>query len=555
VAHRKRLEADEWKRGLLDTLSDGSDAVARGRLSPADAVRVSEALKTSPAFRLNFIDTDGHVFWSTEGAGRIGRPVEAADLAKLAKGRPHAIVERHRGNGPARAAVVAEVYTPVSNDGRFAGAIEFYTDVTPIFASTARLLRLALGIITLAGGMVMISGLWLLFRANVRRVRILRERAERDAEAMAEQVRIAREVQLLGELNEWMHSASTLDDLFRMVSRYMAHLMPVSEGAIYVYSPSRDVLDGWAAWNGAPLHGHIHPDECWALRRGRTYAYGTGEISFACEHVETATPRPYFCFPILAHGETVGLMHIRAGPGEPAPAFRAGRKLAQICAEQIAMAIANVQMRDQLREQATRDALTGLFNRRHMLDRLRMLTARAGATDAGLTVAMIDIDHFKRFNDNHGHDAGDMVLRAVAARIGAAASGDDALACRYGGEEFALVLPGMNAAEAGAHLDRLRAAVAGERIVHAGGKLPAVTISAGVAEFPAQGTLLQEVLRAADEALYRAKAEGRDRVVLAGERPAPEGGTRARRSPPAAGDDAPPARAARLSTTPTHAAG
>jgi len=332
---------------------------------------------------------------------------------------------------------------------------------------------------------------------------------------MAQQVRLAREVQLLGELNEWLQSASTLDELFDMVARFMSHILPVSEGAIYVYSNSRDVLEGGVGWNGASVRDQIRPDSCWSLRRGRTFVYGVGEVAFACEHAEPHDGRPYFCFPILAHGETVGLMHMRAAPKESNTEFRETRKLAQICAEQISMAIANVKMRDQLREQSIRDSLTGLFNRRHMLDRLRSETARARHDGGGVAMLAVDVDHFKLFNDNHGHDAGDMVLRAVAEVMEQAVTGNE-IACRPGGEEFSLVLPDADMEAAVERGEELRAAVEAVRVRYGDRDLPAISISVGVARFPDHGSMVQELILSADQALYAAKAQGRNCVVRAG---------------------------------------
>lgn len=255
-------------------------------------------------------------------------------------------------------------------------------------------------------------------------------------------MQLAREVKLLGELNVWLQSSRSLDELFEMVSRFMTHMLTDCEGSVYVYSNSRDVLDGAASWNSGRVKPHIHPEECWGLRRGRTYTYGTSEVDFVCEHAEPHGDRPYFCFPILAHGETVALMHLKAAEGTSIDEFRAHQRLAQMCAEQISLAIANVQMRDQLHERSVRDPLTGLFNRRHMTDQLRKLLNRTGDTDPCFSLIYVDVDHFKKFNDNHGHDAGDMVLRAVGDVLDRACDGDE-IACRMGGEEFMLVLPDL----------------------------------------------------------------------------------------------------------------
>jgi diguanylate cyclase (GGDEF)-like protein len=330
---------------------------------------------------------------------------------------------------------------------------------------------------------------------------------------MDEQLRLAREVKLLGELNEWLQSSRSLDELFDMVSKFMTHILPNAEGSVYVYSNSRDVLDGWASWNGGDHKDHIHPDSCWGLRRGRVYEYGSGEVTFVCEHAEPHDGRPYFCFPILAHGETVGLMHLRAHSAD-CENFAANKKLARMCAEQISMAISNVQMRDQLHDQSVRDPLTGLFNRRHMTDSLRKGISRCQSQGSRLSLIAIDVDHFKKFNDNHGHDAGDMVLRAVGSVLEQACDGDE-VACRPGGEEFTLILPDTTPEDALTRAELVRQAVEEVTVRYGEKALPRVTISIGVSHYPSHGTMPQDLMRAADEALYEAKARGRNQVYVA----------------------------------------
>ena len=183
-----------------------------------------------------------------------------------------------------------------------------------------------------------------------------------------------------------------------------------------------------------------------------------------------------------------------------------------MCAEQISLAIANVRMRDELHYQAIRDALTGLYNRRHMMDTLRRRIETR--KQAPFSIVSIDVDHFKKFNDNHGHDAGDTVLRAVGEVLVAACNGND-IACRMGGEELMLFLPDIGHAAALERADGLRQAVAALEVRYADRTLPQITISVGVADYPQHGALPQDVIRAADEALYAAKAGGRNQVVSA----------------------------------------
>lgn len=173
-----------------------------------------------------------------------------------------------------------------------------------------------------------------------------------------------------------------------------------------------------------------------------------------------------------------------------------------------------VRLTETLRQQSIRDPLTGLFNRRFMEEALLRELLRAERLEQSLSVIMLDIDHFKRFNDTFGHDAGDLVLRQVGAFLHAHIRGAD-IACRYGGEEFILVLPGASLAAAQARADQLRLVTRDLVLQYEGQSLGTFSFSIGVAGYPEHGRIYSALLRAADEALYRAKRAGRDRVVVA----------------------------------------
>jgi diguanylate cyclase (GGDEF)-like protein len=170
---------------------------------------------------------------------------------------------------------------------------------------------------------------------------------------------------------------------------------------------------------------------------------------------------------------------------------------------------------------ALRDGLTGLYNRRYLEDVFNRELHRAERNGKPVSVVMIDIDHFKRFNDQHGHDAGDFVLSTVARAISNNIRPSD-IACRYGGEELAIVLPETNLESARGRAEEMRRAIRETNLTHLGQTLPGPTASFGVAVYPEHGTKPADLLKAADQALYRAKREGRDRVCVA-EKSAPAG--------------------------------
>ncbi|MCA0856820.1 sensor domain-containing diguanylate cyclase [Phaeobacter italicus] len=520
-----RKQAELWRRRVVLHLEHAEATFITGYVNDEDAKYLTLMPEASDVYRLKLFDETGRVFWSTriddvgtqnENTYFAAQVMQGVTYYKQVEKPATEIDGLNLHSTHVEQATphnVAEVYTPISDNGRVVGAVEFYTDVTTLRGTFITRVRMLLGALSTLGLLAMGLVSLVIFRTNQKQMRALSRKSDHERKLMDEQLRLAREVKLLGELNEWLQSSRSLDELFDMVSKFMTHILPNAEGSVYVYSNSRDVLDGWASWNGGDHKDHIHPDSCWGLRRGRVYEYGSGEVTFVCEHAEPHDGRPYFCFPILAHGETVGLMHLRAHSTD-CENFAANKKLARMCAEQISMAISNVQMRDQLHDQSVRDPLTGLFNRRHMTDSLRKGISRCQSQGSRLSLIAIDVDHFKKFNDNHGHDAGDMVLRAVGSVLEQACDGDE-VACRPGGEEFTLILPDTTPEDALTRAELVRQAVEEVTVRYGEKALPRVTISIGVSHYPSHGTMPQDLMRAADEALYEAKARGRNQVYVA----------------------------------------
>lgn len=353
------------------------------------------------------------------------------------------------------------------------------------------------------------------------------------AEEANDQARIAletertRKIQMrnLSQLGEWLQSCQSLSELFRVVECFMTRIFEDSSGELYVYSNSRDMLDGSCEWNrNGAIQAHIHPDDCWALRRGRMTHFGPGEIGITCKHVvdipDLSDGREYICIPIIAHGETVGLLHIRFSAETTADGTLFEETImpfAVRCAEQISLAIANVKLRDELMDQSTKDPLTGLWNRRHLMNQCRHALAEAERDKHQVSVIALDVDKFKPFNDLHGHDAGDTVLRHIGEVMQSIVK-DGEIAARLGGEEFLVLLPRSSMEEARERAEVLRGKTESMIIDYGDAALPRVTISAGVATaLPGHKNGPQDLIRASDKALYGAKDAGRNRVMTANE--------------------------------------
>ena len=232
----------------------------------------------------------------------------------------------------------------------------------------------------------------------------------------------------------------------------------------------------------------------------------------------------YVCLPLLAQGETLGILYLADGPvsNDKADEARMAEKckLAKILADNIGLGIANLKLRESMRNMSIRDPLTGLFNRRYMQEALAQEQHRARRNAAKLAIIMIDIDHFKRFNDSFGHDGGDAVLRALGAFLKNNVRGSD-VACRYGGEEFALILSPSTQEGARQRAEKIREGAALLSVSHANQPLGAVTLSLGVAIFPDDASEAEAIVKAADVALYQAKRGGRNRVFMSEENTGP----------------------------------
>jgi diguanylate cyclase (GGDEF)-like protein/PAS domain S-box-containing protein len=336
------------------------------------------------------------------------------------------------------------------------------------------------------------------------------EAAAREARRFEDEKRA--ESKLLSEFNEWLQSSDTLDEVFVVVSSFLNKLLPQSSGAIYTYGATRDLLEVACAWGETGVIPDIEPGDCWALRRGRSYFFGDNTVDIACNHMrlaEDGSAHHQYCLPIVAHGDTVGLLSIivchKPGPDT--------QKLVNFCAEHISLAIANVKLREQLREQSTRDPLTRLYNRRFFIDFATRELAKCLRNSQPATLITIDVDHFKSFNDTHGHDAGDLVLKALADLLRRLFRDTD-VPCRLGGEEFAVILPKAGIERGLDRAEELRQSVEQLELRYSGETLK-ITISSGVSALNQHGRTLAELLETADQALYRAKDSGRNCVHLA----------------------------------------
>lgn len=320
-----------------------------------------------------------------------------------------------------------------------------------------------------------------------------------------------RQVETLFKMTDMLQSAMCYADANAVLRAAAGQLLAGFGGALYVFNSSGDRLDLSIAWDWPEDNqpaDTISPSHCWALKRGKPHVNQAGPGALRCEHQDQRVVA--LEIPMMARAEIYGLLNIQASGPDAEARLSAVSPLAGAIADAMSLALSNIALREKLRSQALRDPLTGLYNRRYMEDVFERYANLAERNDSPLTAIMIDLDHFKRLNDEHGHALGDAVLGGVAAAIiGAIRSCD--IACRYGGEELVVLLPDCALIEGVAKAEMIRARI--ESLSENYGTR--ITASFGVATISETSAKAGDLLADADAALYRAKQEGRNRVGTA----------------------------------------
>jgi len=333
---------------------------------------------------------------------------------------------------------------------------------------------------------------------------------------------LTREIALLGDMSRQLKTCLTPEEAYATISDFAQLIFPGEAGALYMLSPSQNLVEAVAAWGQASSgqsEAVFAPDDCWALRSGQMHLVEDVRTGMLCRHVrssDSSGPASYLCVPLMEQGSPLGVLYLWQSSPAPDSAETESRQpveaqerltegkqyLAMTAAEHITLALANLKLREAVRNQAIRDPLTGLFNRRYLEETLERELRRADRSHHPLGVIMLDLDHFKRFNQTFGHEAGDKFMQAVGHFLQTHIRGED-VACRYREDEFALVLPEASLEAARARAQQIRDAIQRLSIQHSGQSLSPVGLSLGVASFPENGSTGEAILQAASSYLVR----------------------------------------------------
>lgn len=348
-------------------------------------------------------------------------------------------------------------------------------------------------------------------------------RANRELSALVETLQLRdRRIRVMSEMQEFLHACLTTDEIGPVVARSFTIVFPEVQGALYLMSPSRAELETAITWGGFPNIPDsqlFSPDDCWGLRRGRAFWMDDPLDGLVCAHLRPLRPAACACLPLIAKSEVVGLLHLSMKTGEadlqPTPMPSDLKEMSVALSEMLSLSISNVKLREILSQQSIRDPLTGLVNRRYLEETLERELLRAERLNQSVGVIMADVDHFKNYNDTHGHAAGDLVLADLAKAMKGLFRGSDVCG-RYGGEEFAMFLTDTTLEDTVRRAEELCQLARCLEFSQRGTSPRSITLSCGVSAFPVHGSNLEELLQTADAALYRAKSQGRDRVVAGG---------------------------------------
>lgn len=330
--------------------------------------------------------------------------------------------------------------------------------------------------------------------------------------------RRAQETELLAEMGDLLQLCRTVDEAYPIISRTTQQLIPSGYGAMYLIKnpgePAEKVITWGKSQTGA-LTQEVNINDCWALRRGKAHLVSEFSTELVCNHVKKPYPSAYLCIPLIAQGESVGLLyfdtHEEGKKGKDMLLEK--HDTATKIAEHIALALSNLSLRDRLRSQAIRDPLTNLFNRRYMEETLEREIRRAVRHKTPVGIIFMDIDQLKNVNDAYGHDAGDIVLKEIGNLLLRSFRGED-IACRFGGDEFTVILPEATISEVWRRAEQLREACRKISIEYKGKRIGPITFSIGIAAYPEHGNNAETLLKVCDKAAYTAKMEGRDRIMI-----------------------------------------
>lgn len=317
----------------------------------------------------------------------------------------------------------------------------------------------------------------------------------------------------LSNMNEMLQLCHDSIEAYPLITRTANDLFTGLSGGLAIINKTTDEMETVGRWGH---HSLLKPSfkytDCWGFRAGNVYEISDPNRDLICTHFESKPSGGYLCLPLLVQNEVIGILNFSADEENPTTSYQ--KQIINNFSEIVKLSLANIHLNEALRDQAVRDTLTGLVNRRYLYEWLPKILRHSIDTQRVLCVCMLDIDFFKRVNDEYGHEAGDEVLKFLGHFLRKNVRESD-IACRFGGEEFVIILVGSGTAHAVSQMEHIRNEIKTAKIYAQNQLLHKITISVGIAEAPKHGSTITDLIRVADAALYEAKQTGRDKIVVA----------------------------------------
>ncbi|MGF1695259.1 sensor domain-containing diguanylate cyclase [Vibrio lamellibrachiae] len=319
------------------------------------------------------------------------------------------------------------------------------------------------------------------------------------------------EIELLQRLAHMLAACNSISEAQTVVADIIPRILGDINGCVSIMRDSRNQLEIKLDWGGEwPANKVYAPNDCWALRKGKYHLSADEHHHLPCTHMSSCEDDGLtLCIPLTAHGNTVGMYHLHFGEKLIDDETK---QLAFTIAEHLGLALANLSLQEKLRSQALSDPLTGLFNRRYFEEVFDNEWSKTNSSQEPLSLLMLDLDHFKRFNDNFGHDAGDYVLKEVSNLLKRVID-EEHVACRLGGEELAVISPNCGIQESTKLAEAIVKEIRELHLEMKGLSLGQLGVSIGVTTYPHLKASTVDLIKAADTALYKAKNNGRSQAI------------------------------------------
>jgi diguanylate cyclase (GGDEF)-like protein len=322
-----------------------------------------------------------------------------------------------------------------------------------------------------------------------------------------------RGMRLINRMNVLLQACTTQEEAYHIIALAVGELFTDQSGGLAILNDSGQYLETFAHWGVEPL---LEPTfslhDCCAMRRVQKHEVADPQTIVTCCHFVNPQKTGYLCLPLVVQGETLGLIALEIPAGMNHKQAINWRHLVEMLGEGIKLSLFNLKQREILREQTIHDPLTGIFNRCYLQDMLPREINYTKRLNAKLCIAMLDIDHFKQFNDTFGHEAGNTILCEFGKLLHENVRESD-IVCRFGGDQFVLVLLDSPLEASCLHLEKICTLFKELKIWYGNQLLRPVTLSVGLVEASRNNLNVEVILRAAEEALFAAKRAGRGRIV------------------------------------------